>query len=147
MSMETLRKDLTANLTAVAAIKSELASPEVVANMVKEMWAFMENLVDELDEIDGSVADLYSEADDILQPETAAVFSALVLGAGPIAAALKTRLDPSKTEDQVFLKMCDEHIKNAQEAEALLQEIVVDVGDDGDDGDGEGDDDDDKDEE
>ena len=146
MSLDTLKSDLQANLANIAALQPELATPAECIALIREVWAFIESHVDETAEIDGCVSDLIEGAEDILQPETAAVFSAMATGGLVVATALKTRLNKAVPEEAELIKVADELIANCKTGGEILKEIVIDDtdadDDDDEDDDADGDDDD-----
>jgi hypothetical protein len=142
MSMETLESDLKSNLALVAALQPELATSADVVRVLKETWAFIENHVAETGAIDLCVQDLLRNAEDILQPETAEIFAAVVTGGLAVAAALKTKI--SRDTDAQLYKVAEELERNCKKAEEILEEIVIDVDDDDDDDEYEDDDEDDE---
>ena len=157
MSIETLKDDLKANLSTLSLIATPppgavatnadtlLVAEQLVRHLKDTLWPFLESVVDEVAEIDECVADVISGAEDILQPETAEIFAAIIAGAVACAATLKSRIDPA-AEPQIY-KMIAELEKNCKTGESLMAEIVIDTGDDEaeEDDDDEGDDEDDDD--
>lgn len=126
MSVETLKADLTANMRDLASLTA-MASPEEIVNHLKNsLWPFLEALTEELGEVDDCVADMIEGADDILQPETAEVFSAIIAGGIACAAALRARI--TRESDPALSKVVDEFEKNLKDGEAILREIVIDTG-------------------
>lgn len=141
MSLETLQADLAANIAETKKLSALSTSDEIVRHLKDVLWPTLEAITEELAELDGCVGDMVNNAEDILQPETGAVFSAVVAGGVTVAAALKARLGPDEGQ---LSKVCDELIKNCKNAEEILEEIVLDeLPDDEDAEDGEGDDEDD----
>jgi threonine dehydratase len=148
MSIESLKADLSANLQTLVALDPATATAgDLVKHLKETLWPFLESVVDETAEVDDCVADLISGAEDIMQPETAEVFAAVVAGAVAVAGALRKFITP-ETEPQLW-KVVDELEKNCKSAETIMAEIVIDTGDDededeeiddGDDADDEGDD-------
>lgn len=141
MSMETLREDLKAITPVVAALHPDLATTAEVVKALKEVWAFVESHVDETEEIDEVVADIVSDAEDILHPDTAKVFAAIIAGGAVMAAAIEANVSRD-TNPQLF-KAVEEFTANCKKGKDLLEEIVIDTGDDDDDDDEEDEDEDD----
>lgn len=144
MSIETLKEDLKANLSTLAVLKtlpSDDTTNTVILHLQDTLWPFLEAVVDELAEIDECVADVISGAEDILQPETAEIFAAIIAGAVAVSAALKARVN--RETEAPLAKVIDELEKNCRAGEAIMAEIVIDTGDD-DDGDADEDDEDDE---
>jgi hypothetical protein len=146
MSLDTLKEDLKLNLAELAKMTPELTTPAEIVNHLKDtLWPTIEALVDELAEVDDCVADMIQGAEDILQPETAAVFTAIVAASKVVAEGLKTRMAAANENNPPLAKVISELEKNLAEGEALLREIVIDDGesfedDEGEDGDDEDDD-------
>jgi len=141
MSIESLKADLSANVQTLIALQPETTTAaDIVKHLKETLWPFLESVVDESAEIDDCVADLISGAEDILQPETAEVFAAVIAGAVAVSDALK-KFITREAEPQLY-KVVEELEKNCKSAETIMAEIVIDTGDDEDDeGDeGEGDD-------
>lgn len=128
MSLDELRKDLTANV----AEASKLTSVEGIRNhLVNTMWPFQEAVLNELEEIDDAVAEMVDQTEDYLQPETAAIFASLVESSVGLAQELR-----AKTTDDITLKRIAEHEKLCQLAMTTLGEITMVAPADGDDDDG-----------
>lgn len=149
MSVEELKADLEANTAIIRGLNGPLTTaPEIVALLQGTIWPFIENVVNELAEVDEGVHDLYSGAEDILQPETGAVFAAIIGGGLGLIAQLEARIAPNDPERQKLKRAIEEWKKMAKEGEEILMEIVVPDDPDeaeGDDAEGEEDDDEDED--
>ena len=149
MSLDTLKNDLKLNLAEVSKLGVEIGATTetgakidiLVNHLAGNLWPTLEAIVDELDEVDGVVADIVSGAEDILQPETAAVFAAVIASSTTIAAALKLRIN--KEADAQLYRVVEELEQNLRQATEIMEEIVIDDGEGLDDDD----DDDDQDEE
>lgn len=123
MSIEDLKADLAANLKEAHTLGSGLATAVDIANHLKNfLWPFIENVVSELEDLDEGLGDLYHGAEDILQPETGALFATVVAGATGLIGELEKRLTPA---DAKILAGIKEWRRLAKETEAVLQEIVV----------------------
>jgi hypothetical protein len=127
VSLEDLEADLTTNLAAAAQLLGPLVTASDIAKHLNEtMWPFVVNVVTELKEVDETVADLYHGAEDILQPETAKVFAAVIaVASGLILGELKRRLDPNKPSEAKLLAAIKEWARLAHEAGETLEEITV----------------------
>lgn len=129
MSIETLKADLKANTDTLFALDPMTTTPgDLVKHLRETLWPFLESVVEEAAEIDECVADIISGAEDILQPETAEIFAAIITGAIAVAAALKGRIN--RETDPGLYKVVEELERNCKAGEALMQEIVVDTGED-----------------
>lgn len=144
MSLDTLKEDLKQNLATLTTMNELSSVGDVVNHLKNTLWPTLESIVDELAEVDDCVADMVNNAEDILQPETAEVFAAVLAASAVVAAALKPMLDPDKDADMINLVA--ELERNIKKANAIMQEIVIDDvdpeyddDDDDDDDDNEGD--------
>jgi hypothetical protein len=152
VSVEELKSDYETITQQLKEMKPELTTaPELVAFLQNNLVPFMGNMVAEIGELDESVRDVYEGAEDILQPETGALFAAAIGGAMGIVGKLKARLNKANIEDAKILKAIDEWEKVATEAAETIEEITIpdDLEDDGkadDEGDEEEEDEDDDDE-
>jgi hypothetical protein len=144
MSMETLLADLKANLAEVGKLSALSTVDDLVRHLKDVLWPTLEAIVEEAHEMDEILGDHITNADDILQPDTGAVLSAVVAGAVTVAQALRARIDPA-AEPQLA-KVIAELLKNCKEAETILEEIVLDEIEDEDDEDEDDEDEDDEDE-
>jgi len=124
MSMEELKADLRRNLTDAAKLEGFSA---VGKHLVNTLWPFLEALVENVEEIDDAVAELVSQQEDYLQPETAGVILALVEVAGAMAGRL------AGAEDDETKQLLALHAHLSQEVTSLLEQITLD-GSDEDDG-------------
>ena len=144
MSLEELQRDYDAIQTKIDGMTGALTTPaEIMALLKNDIVPFMGSSVKELAELDDTVADLYANAEDILQPETAGLFAALILTGRPLLMELQKRLTPADTKIAVALK---EWLSLSKSAERTLADITVpdDDEDDDDDDDEDGDEDGDK---
>lgn len=78
-----------------------------------------------LEEIDDDLSDLVEHADDILQPETAAVFALVIKGAVEVSDALRKRLRPNNENDAKWIKRLDQLRAVCETAGQRLLEITV----------------------
>lgn len=86
MSLDELRADLASN---IAEAKRITNVQELRDHLVNTLWPFIEAKLDVIDEIDDAVAELVDQQEDYLQPETAAVFAAVVQSSLQLIAVLK----------------------------------------------------------
>lgn len=142
MSVETLQEDLKANIAAARDLNAISSTDDIVKHLQTTLWPFMESVVDQMEDIDGCIEDLLNHAEDILQPETGALFLTVVTGGLGLVGELKKRLGPG--DDPTILAGIAEFEKNANEMTGILTEITIPVEED--DEDGEEDDEDDTDE-
>lgn len=152
MTLDTLKNDLKQNLADLAALKPEIAGADpslgvkdVISHLKNTLWPMLEAMVDEMSEMDEVLGDMVTNSEDILQPDTAAIFSAVIAGASTIAAALKVRIT-REAEPQLY-KIVEELESNVKEATEIMKEIVIDDGSDFGEGEGEDDEEDDEDDE
>lgn len=154
MSLEELKSDHAAVSAKLRDMNPALTTaPELVAFLRDEFMPLHENMIGELAEIDETVHDIYTGAEDILQPETGQLFAAVVGGAVGIINKLKAKLVSTNLDDAKLLKAIKEWEPLAAEAAETLNEITIpdddeddDAADESDDDDDEGGDDDDTDE-
>lgn len=141
MSIEQLRKDMKESSEALTRLGAPGFPPpaieDVVAFLRHTMWPTIEAAVDEVAQIDECVEDLLNASEDILQPETARLFAALVVAGRAMATELTKRLGPGDAETK---KLVSGFLELATSAEAAIVEITVpeDDEEDEDDGDEEG---------
>lgn len=124
MSLETLKSDLKSNIGEASRLSALSSIGDVVSHLKDVLWPTLEAVVDELAEVDECVGDMVTNSEDILQPETGAVFVGVVAGAIAVAGALKQRIT-RETEPDLY-RMIDELEANCKEANAILKEIVLD---------------------
>lgn len=124
MSIEELQTDLKANMEeARALVLDPDTSPTTVSShLLNTLWPFLENVVAELSEQDDVVTDLIERNGDMLQPETAGIFAAIILGARGLAQAEIKRAGSTTAEMATFVALLDE-------GEQQLSEITIDVDD------------------
>jgi hypothetical protein len=129
VSIEDLKADLASNMTACRALiaRGVLLTPVDLAKHQLDQWAFLENVVTDFEELDGTVSDLYHNAEDILQPETAAVFAAVAAGGLGLVGELEKRLTPADGKIRAAIA---EFKKLAIEATDILREITIPDDDD-----------------
>lgn len=142
MSIEDLKADLESNMAACKALISPLTTPsELAAHLHNCLYPFISNVVNEIEEVDSAVETLFNESDDVLQPETAAVFAAVIAGGQVLVKELSGRLTPA---DDKLKQAIAEWLQLAAVAGSTLEDITLDPSDpDPDDDDDDEDDDDD----
>lgn len=82
-----MRADLKRNLTDA----KHVADSSTREHLQDTLWPFLEAIVEAIEEIDDSVAELIDHEEDYLQPETAAVFAAVIQSSMLLVAELKKR--------------------------------------------------------
>lgn len=122
MSLEDLQSDYLSNLEGAKRLLAGDPGNPVLQHLVNNLWPFQEAVLEEIAEQAEELDKVVDEAGDMLQPETAAPFAALIVLSARIADELDKRLMPSETELRGVLV---ELRKQAQEAAAILDEITV----------------------
>lgn len=122
-SVETLRADLNANIASLKDMGALTTTADLVGHLKNTLWPFQEMLVEHIEELDGCVEDLLNHAEDILQPETGAVFAAVVVGGLLLAGELKKRL--TVADDPKIRAVIAEFEQTCAVAQATLAEIVI----------------------
>lgn len=124
MSIEDLKADLASNMKACRELiaRGILLTPSDLAKHQLDQWAFLENVVNDVEEMDGTLSDLYHNAEDILQPETAALFAAVATGGLGLVGELEKRLTPADGKIRAAIA---EFKKLAIEATDILREITI----------------------
>lgn len=129
MSLAELRADLARNVREAQGV----AEPATRTHLEQTMWPFLEALIDQIEEIDDAVAELVDQQEDYLQPQTAAVFAAVVQAGLELAAELQAR---AGADPGIAQKITD-HDQLCQAAIGVLGEITMVVGGDEDEDEGE----------
>lgn len=134
MSIDQLRKDMKESAEALNQLAGGLGKPPPTPTAIVEflrntMWPTMEAAVDELGQLDECVEDIYNASEDILQPETAQLFAALVVAGRVMAAELAKRLT-NTAADAEAKAIVDGFLEMASAAERAIQEITVPETDD-----------------
>lgn len=128
MSIEQLRKDMKESTEALARLATTPGVPPTAESLASfihlTMWPTMEAVVDELSDVDGCVEDLLNSSEDILQPETAELFAALVVSGRAVAAELSKRLTVSPADAETR-KLVEGFLELSKAAEAAISEITV----------------------
>lgn len=117
MSLEDLRHDLVANLKESRGI----ADPATRQHLAETLWPFLEALVDIVEEIDDAVGELVHQQEDYLQPNTAAVFVAVIQSSLALAGDLKARA----AGDPDISRRITEHEQLCEAAAAILGDITM----------------------
>jgi len=118
VSLEDLREDLKRNLAEARACKSW---EEVQSHLVNTLWPFLEGQLDDLDEMDDALQELVDEQEDYVQPETAAVFAAVIQLGLQLGAELKKR----HPTDANVTAAVDQYEAICAQAADLLGQITI----------------------
>jgi len=118
MSLDELRDDLKRNM-AEAARLANTGAPGL--HLHQTLWPFLEALVDVVDEMDDAVAELVDHQEDYLQPETAAIFAAVVQSSLQLAAELRKR----SGGDPLLGKLIANHEQICAQAVEVLGAITM----------------------
>lgn len=128
MSLAELRADLARNARETQAI----IEPATRTHLEQTLWPFLEALIDQIEEIDDAVAELVDQQEDYLQPQTAAVFAAVIQASLELASELKARAGA----DPGIARKISDHDQLCQAAIGVLGEITMVVGGDEDEDEG-----------
>lgn len=118
MSVEDLRNDLKQNLAEITRANSW---EEVKAHLVGTLWPFLEGQLDQLDEMDEAIEELVDQQEDYVQPETAAVFAAVIQLGLQLGAELKKR----HPNDPNVAAAVEQHELMCQQAIEVLGQITM----------------------
>ncbi len=130
MSIEDLKTDLASNKSnCKELIAKGIVTPMELARHMLDFWAFQENVITEIEDLDGTVRDLYDNAEDLLQPETSAVFAAIIAGGLGLINELEKRLTPADAKIRAAIS---EFKKLAKEGGEILVEVTIPDDDDDD---------------
>lgn len=139
-SIDTLKSDFAAIQSKIDAMSGPLTTaPEIMSLLKNDLVPFIGEVVKEVGEVDEAVADMYAQAEDILQPETAAEVAALILTGRTLVKELMT-LNPKAAA------ACKAWLQLSKTVEETLAEITVDDPSDDDEDDEDEDDEDNEDE-
>lgn len=130
MSIASLRADLADVVNALTQRTFETPA-DVQAFLRDELVAWLGNAVNEIDEMDESIAGIYERSEDVLQPETAGIFAKMIVGVRELGAELATL----KKDDATWLAKIAEYSQASVLAEQTLEQITTDPQDDEDEGD------------
>jgi hypothetical protein len=124
VSLDELREDLKRNL---AEARKATTVEQLRDHLINTMWPFIEAKLDVIEEIDDAVAELVDQQEDYLQPETAAVFAAVVQS----SLQLLQQLVPLVPRDNVeLLKQIAAHEQLCAQAVEVLGDVTM-IADDG----------------
>jgi hypothetical protein len=118
MSLDELRDDLRRNLAEARTLTSV---EQIHDHLVNTLWPFIEAQLEVIDEIDDAVAELVDQQEDYLQPETAAIFAAVVQSSLHLGAELKKRAGG----DTSVLKLISNHEQICEQAIETLGAITM----------------------
>lgn len=137
MSIEQLKEDVVRNIDDFD--KTTFGSLDDVKTFLKTtMFPLMENMVDEIEQIDSDVADMIEQSEDVLQPETAGIFAAVITQCMGLITALERRLKKDDVNDQKWAKRLPGIRNICTVAQNTLLEITVTPTGEGDEPDTEG---------
>lgn len=132
MSLEELRADLRRNMQDANTVIDD----QTRGHLKNTLWPFLEAIIDVVEEMDDAVAELVDQQEDYLQPETAAVFAAVIQSSLGLVAELRKRA----AGDANIMAAITQHEQICQQALIMLGEVTMVSGDDGeDDGEEDGD--------
>jgi hypothetical protein len=129
-SLDELRDDLKRN---VAEARTLTTIDQVIGHINNTMWPFVEVVLDVVEEQDGSIRELVDHEEDYLQPETAAVFAAVVQSSLQLAAELRQRAGA----DAMIAQLVSNHELLCEQAVMVLGQVTM-VPDDDDEDDEDG---------
>jgi hypothetical protein len=118
MSLDELRDDLKRNMAEAARLPAT-GAPGL--HLHETLWPFLEALVDVVDEIDDAVAELVDQQEDYLQPETAAIFAAVVQSSLQLAAELRKRAG----SDPAIAQLITNHEQICAQAVEVLGSVTM----------------------
>jgi CHASE3 domain sensor protein len=118
MSLDELRDDLKRNMAEARTLTSV---EQVRDHLVNTLWPFIEANIDVVDEIDDAVAELVDQQEDYLQPETAAIFAAVVQSSLQLAAELRKR----SGNDPMLGKLVANHEQLCAQAVEVLGAVTM----------------------
>lgn len=134
MSIDELRADLKRNMDEAKHFAS-MGQPAL--HLHETLWPFLEALVEIIDEQDDAIRELVLREENYLQPDTAAIFAAVVQSSMQLAAELQKRA----AGDQAIAQAIAVHQQYCAEAVEILGMITVIPDEDEDDEEEDGDDD------
>jgi hypothetical protein len=133
MTMEALQSDFKDIQAKAKQLGPHTPLGDLVRFLKSDLVPFIESHINETAEIDVVVADMVEQADDVLQPETAAVFAGVIVGGRTMAAKLAEVLPKGpdgKPLDAALAAQIEAFLPLATEAEELLEEITIQTEDD-----------------
>jgi hypothetical protein len=123
VSLDELRADLKQNMANAAKLTS---FSDVRDHFVDTLWPYLEAVLDVTDEIDDAVAELVDQQEDYLQPETAAIFAAVVQSGLQLAAELGRRA----AGDAIVAQLISNHEQLCAQAVEVLGAVTMISADD-----------------
>lgn len=123
MSLDELRDDLRRN---AAEARTLTTIEQVIGHLVNTLWPTIEAVLDVVDEQDGSIRELVDHEEDYLQPETGALFAAVVQSSLQLAAELRKRIGG----DPLLAKLIVNHEQICAEAIQVIGAITMMPADD-----------------
>lgn len=118
MSLEELRDDLKRNMAEARTLTTFEQARDHINNT---LWPFIEATFEVLGEVDGSVREMVDHEEDYLQPETGALFAAVVQSSLQLAAELRKR----SGGDALLAKLISNHEQICAEAIQVIGEITM----------------------
>src|SRR4029077_6278419 len=131
MSIEDLKADIERNTTDFDSVTFN-SLDDVKQFMKTTMFPIMTNVVEEMEQIDDDVADIIQQASDVLQPETAGIFAAVITQCRGLAEGLKRRLKKGDKNDDKWAVRLPKILAICDAAQDTLLEITVTPTDEGD---------------
>lgn len=125
MSIEQLKEDLKAVISALPSGPLTTAA-EMSAYLKNNLLPFMESAVGELEEMDGTIEDLVTQAQDVIHEETAKVFAGIITSGLILVNELRARIG----NDRRLLDACKEWENLAKQGSELLEDITIPDGED-----------------
>lgn len=123
MSIEDLEGDLARNITDFATT-TFLTANDVQKYLGDTLWPFLQNMVAEVRDQDNCISDLVNEADDVLQPDTAGIFAAVIISSKMMMQELVMRLTKSPKDAELKTKLAQIR-PIITKAEETLEEITI----------------------
>jgi hypothetical protein len=118
VSLSELREDLKRNMGEATGLKTV---EQIREHLVNTLWPFIEANLDVIDEIDDAVAELVDQQEDYLQPETAAIFAAVVQSSMQLAAELQKRAGG----DPLLAQLITNHEQLCEQAVMVLGQVTM----------------------
>lgn len=122
MSLDELRDDLKRNM---AEARGLTTVDQIRDHIVNTVWPFVEAVVEDVAESeaeqDDAIRELVDHEEDYLQPETAAIFAAVVQSSMQLAAELRKRAGG----DAMVMQLITNHEQLCEQAVTVLGEITM----------------------
>jgi hypothetical protein len=123
MSIETLKDDLKAVISALPSGPLTTAA-DMAGYLKNNLLPLIETVVNEMEEMDGSIEDLVVHGQDVIHEETAAVFMGLITSGMTMAKELEDLA--AKTGDSKRLQpLIKEWRELAEQGAELLEDITI----------------------